>query len=132
MKRALLGGGLILVLALNSQAAEPPQKYDRQLLIKTAGRYMECLKSDNYGVRKSALYQLAKLHALDPTIDMKAMCEQICKISKKDTNPLLRVQAELTIRYITDEELAKLVRPVDEDDGTAFYNQVHTVLASRW
>jgi vesicle coat complex subunit len=93
---------------------------------------VEALKSDNYGVRKSALYQLAKIHSLDSTIDMTTISEQISKMSRSDSDPLVRVQAGLTYQYLTDAELAKIIRPQDEDDSTVFYNEVHTVLAGRW
>jgi hypothetical protein len=69
---------------------------------------------------------------LAPSLDLTNVADQIRKMSRSDEEPLLRVQAGLTLIYLNDKILTEKIKPEDQIDSTEFYNKIHIALASRW
>jgi len=131
MKRVWISVVAVMMAATLSFGQKKPDCPDKARLAKALEGYKDCLKSDNVGVRASALYQLAKLKCCYPALDLSEMMLSIDRVSKKDTDALVRAQANLTYAFIADDSLAMTSKIAAGNDPVEFYNQLQTALALR-
>jgi len=127
MKRILvLAIVAVAILSVSVQAKETPVTADK--IEKIVKLYKESLKVDNEGVRQSALYQLARIKVDYPWADLSGITKEVKRVSKQDESATVRIQANLTLAYLTEEGLSKKVQPVVPDEYAGFYNKVQSEL----
>ena len=131
MKRLWISVVVVMIAATLAYGQKKPDCPNKERLAKALEGYKDCLKSDNVGVRASALYQLAKLKCCYPALDLSEMIASLDRVSKKDKDALVRVQANLTCAFIADDSLAMKVKVAAGSDPIEFYNQLQTALALR-
>ncbi|MBN2413720.1 hypothetical protein JXQ31_18720 [candidate division KSB1 bacterium] len=93
-----------------------------QLAIKN---YLHGLKSDNIGVRNSVLHQLAVVKARFPNADYSEVEKQIEKLSKKDSELLIRLNANLMCCCLKNLELLDKI-DVKTVDPNEFFSELYT------
>lgn len=127
MKRILVLAIVVLaVFSVTVQAKETPVTADKiEKLIKL---YKESLKVDNEGIRQSTLYQLARIKVDYPWADLRDITKDVKRVSQKDESATVRIQANLTLAYLTEEGLSKKVQPLVPDEYAGFYNKVQSEL----
>jgi len=130
MKRCYVTLMILLAAVLsNAQTTSHPEMMDRAKAKRIILGYVRALQSDNMGVRQSALYQLARIKSRFPEVDLSNTVDQIAQLSKKDEEPVVRVQASLILVYLQDRELLQTIKPDSPADPVNFYNQVHVAVA---
>lgn len=127
MKRILVLAIVALAaLTVAVQAKDAPVTAEKiEKLIKL---YKESLKVDNEGIRQSTLYQLARIKVDYPWADLSDISKDVKRVSQKDKSATVRIQANLTLAYLADDELSKRVQPVVPDEYAVFYNKVQSEL----
>lgn len=131
MKRFMICLVAVMMAASLSFGQKKADCPDKARLCKALQGYKECLKSENLGVRTSALYQLAKLKSCYPALDLSEMMLAVDQVCKKDKEPIVRAQANLTYAYIVDDSLCAKVKTMATDTPVEFFNRVQTELALR-
>ncbi len=127
MKRILvLAIVAVAVLSVSVQAKEAPVTTDK--IEKIIKLYKESLKVDNEGVRQSTLYQLARIKVDYPWADLSGIAKDVERVSQKDASATVRIQANLTLAYLTEEGLSQKVQPLVPDEYAGFYNKVQSEL----
>jgi len=130
MKRVYVTMMILLAAVLsNAQTSSHPEMKDHARAKRIIMGYVRALQSDNMGVRQSALYQLARIKSHFPEVDLTNTLDQIAQLSKKDEEPVVRVQASLILVYLQDRELLQTIKPESPADPVNFYNQVHVAVA---
>ena len=92
---------------------------DNKLQLATNG-YINALKSDNPGIRNSALHQLTVLKAKYPDFNLRKVEKQVKKMSKNDPELLIRINATITYRYLMNQELTSKVNRTTNDPKIFF------------
>jgi hypothetical protein len=129
MKRILAVAMAVVIATGMARAQEKTNMPTRAKLAKLVQAYKMALNSENVGVRSSALFQLAKIKSRYPSCDLSELMSPVERLSKKDAEPILRVQANLTFVYLGDETLAQKIKTGEPDDPIVFYNTVQTELS---
>ncbi|MBN1998657.1 hypothetical protein JW935_13945 [candidate division KSB1 bacterium] len=124
MKRVYITIGIIFIIATMTFAAIPVQ----QKIDKALDNYIVALKSDNAGLRSSAAYQIVKMKSRYPQADYSKVEAVLNRIAHRDQSDLLRVQAELTLIYVRNTELAYRVKAQDPSNPWPFYNRLNNEL----
>ncbi len=124
MKRTYITIGTVFIMAAMALAVVPEQKkFDKVL-----DNYIMALKSDNPGLRSSAAYQIANMKSRYPQADFSKVEGMLNRVAKRDKSGLLRVQAELTLIYVRDSELAHRVKAQYPASPWVFYNKLNSEL----
>ncbi len=131
MKRFMIFVVAVIMAAGLSFGQKKSDCPDKARLCKALQGYKVCLKSENLGVRTSALYQLAKLKSCFPDLDLSEVMLAVDQVCKKDKEPIVRAQANLTYAYIADDSLCAKVKTLAADTPVEFFNRVQTELALR-
>ena len=127
MKRMNIVLALLIIFTATSFAGNS-NTIDNKLQLATNG-YIKALKSDNLGVRNSALHQLTILKAKYPDYDLRKVVNHVKKISKKDSELLIRLNADITYRYLTNREMSSKVN-VDTIDPKIFFQDLYGQVAN--
>jgi len=93
-----------------------------QLAIKN---YLHGLKSDNIGVRNSILHQLAIIKVRFPNVDFTEVVKQVEKLSKKDSELIIRLNANLMCCCLKNLELLDKVN-MQTVDPKEFFTELYT------
>ncbi len=101
------------------------QVNDAKSLDSILKNYLTALKSDNAGLRNSALYQLVQLKAKFPKADLGACQRHIAQMSSKDKNPRVRINAGLALLFLNDTQLPTKVKINSEEEPTKFFARLH-------
>ncbi len=86
------------------------------------------LKSDNAGVRNSALYQIAKIRAQYPDYDLSKVEKEVEKVAQKDKSAIVRVNANLVDTVLNDkvaESQVNLAAAEPQEFFTDLYNSIY-------
>ena len=101
------------------------QTNDSKSLDTILKNYLNALKSDNAGLRNSALYQIVKIKAQYPEADL-GVCEKcIAQMSSKDKNTHVRINAGLALLCLKDRQLPTKVQATTEEEPTKFFARLH-------
>ncbi len=87
--------------------------------------YSKALKSDNPGIRNSALHQITVLKARYPNVNLSRIERQIEKLSKSDKEVLIRVNASIAYKYLTNSELTGRVN-TETIDPKEFFTELYS------
>ena len=120
---------VILIIFSAASFAGNSDPIDNKLQKATNG-YIDALQSENPGIRNSALHQLTILKAKYPNYDLTKVEKQVKRLSKKDSELLIRVNAEITYRYLTNKDLGNRINIITNDPKTFFkelYSQVSDI-----
>ncbi len=112
--------GLLMITTLAFGQAKDSKSLD--VILKN---YLTALKSDNAGLRNSALYQLVQLKAKYPDADLSACEKCIAQMSSKDKNTRVRINAGLALLGLQDAQLPTKVKANDEQEPTKFFARLH-------
>jgi len=85
---------------------------------------LKALKSDNPGIRNSALHQITVLKAKYPNFDLTKVEKQVKKLSQKDSELLIRVNANITYLYLTNRNLTDKIN-TDTIDPKIFFKELY-------
>ena len=96
-----------------------------EVLDQAVHNYTNALKSDNPGVRNSALYQIVCMKNVHPEANYAPIKKVVKKMADKDDNALVRVHAKLTLLYIDDPDLSNKVRTVRGEEDIQFFQRLH-------
>ncbi len=120
---------IVLILTLLATgltfAKETPK--DSHLEIAAKNLVMS-LKSDNAGVRNSALYQIAKIRAQYPDFDLSKVEKEVEKVAKKDKSAIVRVNANLVDTVLNDktaESMVNLAAAEPQEFFSDLYNSIY-------
>ena len=86
--------------------------------------YKIALKSDNAGLRLSAMHQIAALKAEYPEINLERVGRDLRKISTRDDYPVLRFRAGLTYEFLKNDALYQN-KEIVKRDADGFYALLH-------
>lgn len=128
MKKLMIVFVLLIIFTAASFAGNS-NPIDNKLQKATNG-YIDALQSENPGIRNSALHQLTVLKAKYPNYDLTKVAKQVKKLSKNDSELLIRVNAHLTYRYLTNMELGDKIDTNTIDPKSFFkdlYGQVSDI-----
>ena len=112
--------GLMLIASAVFANIESPKVLDQAVT-----NYSNALKSENPGVRNSALYQIVRMKNVHPEADYASLKKVMKKMAEKDDNALVRVHAKLTLLYIDDPVLSEKVRTVRGEEDFQFFQRLH-------
>lgn len=87
--------------------------------------YLKALRTENEGLRHDALFQIAKLKFSCPQTKFCQCLDELKRVSQKDTNPLIRLHAMMTIEYLQKPELRKTIDIEKFEDYLEFYNKLY-------
>lgn len=121
MKKGMMLLVWFLLLAGLAQAADGQTVLDSATLAAAVKNYKFALKSENPGVRSSALYMLAQIKSRYPEANLGEFKSELGKLSRKDNDPLVRVHANLVLSYVSDDALAARIKPEGSEMQPAFY-----------
>lgn len=93
---------------------------------KAVEGYRMALKSDNAGLRYSAMHQLALLKSRHPEVNIEPVNNDLKKLIAREEYTSIRLRAELTRVYLNDKALADTVKAGDFENPTTFYNTLLT------
>jgi len=113
----------LLIVVTSTTFAANLNKIENRIQLATEG-YLIALKSDNPGIRNSALQQLAVLKARYPNYDLTKVEKQVKKLSHKDSELLIRINANITYRYLTNRELTDKIN-IDNVDSKSFFKELY-------
>ena len=88
---------------------------------KAVAGYRMALKSDNAGLRYSAMHQLAVLKSKHPEVNIEPVNKDLQKLIDRDKYTSIRLRAELTRAYLNDKTLTDTVKADDFENPAAFY-----------
>ncbi len=125
MKRMI--GILVLTFALSPLFANANPVDSGKLELATKG-LLASLKSENPGVRNSALHVLAKIRSEYPQADLSVFNRMLTQMSKNDAQSMIRANANLAYIYINSTELPSKVRTQDQEDPSVFFNDLYSEL----
>lgn len=128
MKRLLSAIFVIAILATAGYSAD--NKVSEKTLQMAEKAYSKSLNSDNAGIRASALYNIAKMKSRFPNYDFEKLEKSVVELAKKDSDSLIRANANLTYIYMNSPELAKNVKISDTENPLMFFNEVYNTLYS--
>jgi hypothetical protein len=131
MKKGLMVMVLFGLLAGLSFAADGNSQMDAAKLAGAVENYKLALKSDNAGVRSSALYMLALIKSRFPETNVSEFKGELGKISRKDDDPLVRVHANLLLSYFSDDSLSTRIKVDNPEASLAFYSQLIEEISTR-
>lgn len=129
--KKVLGGILVLMLAAAPLFADANTVSKENLELAKKG-LMFSLKSENAGVRNSALHILAKVRADHPNANLSGFNRVLTDMSKKDDMKAIRANANLAYIYINSNELPARVRVEDREDPSIFFNDLYTELSENF
>ncbi len=121
MKRYIVLFVLVALFAGNSLAAENVSK-DRLELAEKA--YKLALKSDNAGVRNSALHRIAVLKSRTPEFETNEYKSILKSMANKDDKAYIRVNAKITLDLLNNKNLIENV-DTETVDPNEFFNSIH-------
>ena len=90
------------------------------------------LKSSNAGVRHSSLHVIAKFKSEYPSVDLSELNKTLIKMSRNESEPLIRVHASLTYQYINSSKLVNLIKVTDPEDPMVFFNELYKELTTEY
>jgi len=130
MKRVLIA--MWLMIAAGCLWASPNAMDREAMAIKG---YIAAIRSNNVGLRMDALHKVARLKSERTEADVAALEQVLKRAARNDENPLVRLNAQLTLSYLQDKALrARVVTDKDEDSVTFFnrlYREVNVVIAAK-
>ena len=128
MKR-ILSSAIVLCLAVGMAHAAS----NAPVLSVTAGKmYTTALKSENDGLRNSAIFELAKIRSKYHYIDLTGYEKALKKMSSSDSKEFIRLNAQLTLTYLQDKTLSERVKVQDGEDPLAFYTRLHEAICQEF
>ncbi|MBN2413721.1 hypothetical protein JXQ31_18725 [candidate division KSB1 bacterium] len=125
MKKLYIVFALLIIFSVTTFAGNL-NTIENRIKFATEG-YLKALKSDNPGIRNSALHQITVLKARYPNINLSRIERQIEKLSRSDKEVLIRVNASIAYKYLKNSELTGKVNTETVDPReffTELYNQV--------
>ena len=96
---------LIVLMAFFTTTYANSNNYPQEKLQLAIKNYLHGLKSDNLGVRNSVLHQLAVVKAKYPDLDYTQVYKHIEKLAKKDSELIIRLNANLMCCCLKNLEL---------------------------
>lgn len=90
--------------------------------------YAYSLKSENAGVRHSAIFQLVRMKSDNKKIDLNEVNRTLLKVAQNDDFALIRFHARLAYTYLNDAELAKQVKVEDFENPMGFFIELHRMV----
>ncbi len=124
MKKGMITVVLVGLLAGFSLAADTAAALDAAKLARTVENYKLALKSENPGVRSSAIYMLALIKSRYPEAQVAGIKGELGKLSRKDEDPLVRVEANLILSYLSSDSLMIRIKAADPTTPLDFYAQL--------
>jgi HEAT repeat protein len=124
MKKGMFSLLLVVVLAGFSLAADNTDTLSAAKLANAVDNYKLALKSNNPGVRSSALYMLALIKSRFPETNVSEVKAELGKISRKDEDALVRVHANLILSYLNSDSLLSKIKIENPEKPLAFYSQL--------
>jgi hypothetical protein len=119
---------VFLLANISSGQYSPQQRPSAEKMAKLLMQCKASLNSENFGVRRSTLYLLAKIKSSYPDVDVSAVLPSMRRLCVRDKEPIVRVQANLTAAYLTDSTLVKMIKPDSPTDAHGFYDRVQMAL----
>jgi hypothetical protein len=126
MKKMVTGILIAVFAALPVFASEKNMKSKRLELAKNA--LVASLKSDNDGVRNSAIHIIAQIKAQYPTADLSIFNKKLTNMAKDDSRSYIRANANLTYIYINSADLPYKVKVEDKENPAVFFNSLYSEL----
>jgi len=124
MKKGMLTLALAGLLAGFSYGADNTASLSTTKLVKAVEDYTLALKSENPGVRSSALYMLALIKSQYPKLNVSEVKSKLSKLSRKDDDPVVRIHANLILSYLNSDSLMTKIKVEDPRTPAVFYSQL--------
>jgi len=91
---------------------------------KALKAYKIALEDGNIGLRSSALFRIAQVKSEYPETDFSAIENTLKKISRSDKSVMVKVQADLVLKYIQNDALS--VNAIEaQENSVLFFNQLY-------
>ncbi|HNW60171.1 MAG TPA: hypothetical protein PKI62_10885 [bacterium] len=124
MKKLMMIMLVVGLMAGFSYAADNSDTLSAARLAYAVENYKLALKSENPGVRSSALYMLALIKSRYPETQVAEVKGELGKLSRKDEDPLVRLHANLILSYFRSDSLMAKIKVEDPQAPVAFFSQL--------
>jgi hypothetical protein len=94
-------------------------------ICKAMDGYKMALKSENPGLRLNALYQIAQIKSMYPEMNFAECSKHIKKLVEIEKNPRVKVQANLALAYLNENNLAKTIKMAYKEPPVDFFKRVY-------
>ena len=124
MKKNIIIALALLLLSVTAFAGE---NVNAEKLSVAKDAYKASLKSDNAGVRNSALLQIVVVASNYPEFNARALESDLNRMSKRDDVPYIRVNAKIALDLLNNADWLKSLN-TDENDPKVFFNNAYTTM----
>ncbi len=113
---------MLLLLMINANAET---KILNKLCNATCEAYLQNLKSDNPGVRNSAIFQIMKIKSRYPEQEIRPFISILKRITEKDYVILNRTHAYFAIICLKNPSILEYINPFEFEDPQLFFRNIH-------
>ena len=126
--KALVRITLVALLIIACQSFAQTEKPD-DFVEFAKQKYLEALKSENYGVRNRTIFNILILKSRYPDQNYNVFIKQFNKMSQKDPCCMNRVHGNLAVQFLKNDQLVKSVDPVEYVDPVVFFNELYNIIS---
>ncbi len=123
MKRMIQATAMVVLFATLAMANTNGTAND-----KIAKNYAYSLKSENAGVRHSAIFQLVRMKSENAQLNANEINRNLLKVAKSDDFALIRFHARLAYTYLNDTKLANQVKVENFENPMGFFIELHRMV----
>ncbi|MBN2090824.1 hypothetical protein JW964_14520 [candidate division KSB1 bacterium] len=116
---------VILVLLSLMVDANAANQVINKLCDATCNAYIQNLKSENPGVRNSAIFQIMKIKSRYPEQEIRPFISILKRITEKDYVILNRTHAYFAIICLNNPSILEYINPFEFEDPQLFFRNVH-------
>lgn len=120
---------LMIVLVLSTTVCFAQTQKLSQYLKQANQAYLLSLKSENNGVRNSAIFNVVQYKKLYPAKDFNPFAKEIQKISKTDPMVQNRLHAHLALICLEQPEVMATIDPNTFEDPIVFFDALYEQLS---
>ena len=96
------------------------------IMKKSTNAWLESLSSENASIRHSALHVIVQFKSDFPQLDMNVFKKALSKISNKDPQMHLQVDAKIALVYLDNPELASTIKLDPQSGPGDVFTLIHT------
>lgn len=118
---------VLMTLTAGCLMASPDMESYKMLAIQG---YKMALASENCGLRNDALHKIARMKSEYPGTDLSCFEPILKKMSVKDSDAMVRLNAQLTLTYLRDSAISEWVPTGKTETSFEFFNRLYQQMTS--
>ncbi len=113
---------VLMTLTAGCLMASPDMESYKMLAIQG---YKMALASENCGLRNDALHKIARMKSEYPGTDLSCFEPILKKMAVKDSDAMVRLNAQLTLNYLRDNAISQWVPTQKIETSFEFFNRLY-------